>query len=1061
DLEGLYTTNLPAQHDNKDNDADLDIDEEDETYCISKDTGILSGMFLLPEAENGVNIQDEEEDLSKVINGVDDDQDKDYGSDDVWGLMPGTGTGADLNDVDLARILLDLLDAKDGEYEGDASKRLEGYDPRYDDDEDGEMDEDARGKSSYDVVEGRIRVPGYPGVELSNISYPENIPVTQLEYTCTILGELQTYGAYKGEKDLLDGEKHIFVVPKDLDCFTVDPDLTNYAPPDSCGEGYYSKGDTVTIAGYTYQVEDILREQPITGKATIKLRSMREAVLLGPEQNSVRFSFSLHNPGSLDSKYLLSIKPWDNTPQLPDTWTSWGYNQILLEVPRRGWPYANQEHSNGEVTLTVTLPEDLELACGQTLVYDFSIEAEEVTQTWWPPNLFNYLGEEHRVTGQTPRVLLVVDEIIEPSLELINPSDIIINPGEKRYKEVVLANGEEEQTYTVKVLPETPPSGWSLRLVENKNSDQEMPSNITLGPCETKTFYIEIGAGAELGAGSLLPNIRVEASYDNQVLTTQSFSAQTPSLPGQTGRVNIRTKAPGEEGFVGDPNIDDEQEVDTTIVLQTGGEGYADIRVVNENIEDSTIDLNLENVPTGLNAKLVMFADTSTEVELNSYEEDSHFLVYDNTVYRVRGDENGDGWPGVAGVDDDGDGKADLNDPEVRGRIELVLGLDTDGDLDGDGVTEPSEAGTTDDLKEASILAWGDGLDNDSDWDPATDDLGCDRLPNTGDQGEGDGQPTSWVVCPAGSPGEPGVDEINEAYMFYADSNEDGINALGETGSAIDGSDNDGDANIAPDNEWTTEKSNGVDYNDKEIQEIIMDQLDLLGEAIFDNRIPHPYDGGYDPGKHYDPRDDEDEDGYVDLVEKLRSLSGTYHIGRVSENSMVDLDGDNDFDERSWAVLVVDPETSGNYTTVFVDSDSDQVFSDEPALTVGSSFKLKSETGSSRTYTITRVDPNLVEFSFSDGNNDPNNYPDVRLRSGGHVDLHVRMKLDPCTYFEANPTVDVVGRTIFLETGETTSIDRATIRIDLEASEIHDAELWVEPEEQILGMQEKRTEYKL
>ncbi len=52
-----------------------------------------------------------------------------------------------------------------------------------------------------------------------------------------------------------------------------------------------------------------------------------------------------------------------------------------------------------------------------------------------------------------------------------------------------------------------------------------------------------------------------------------------------------------------------------------------------------------------------------------------------------------------------------------------------------------------------------DGIDNDGDWNPATDDVGADGVDNTGDLGEGDGKPTN---------GEPHIDktDIDETDMI-------------------------------------------------------------------------------------------------------------------------------------------------------------------------------------------------------------------------------------------------------------------------------------------------------
>ena len=48
------------------------------------------------------------------------------------------------------------------------------------------------------------------------------------------------------------------------------------------------------------------------------------------------------------------------------------------------------------------------------------------------------------------------------------------------------------------------------------------------------------------------------------------------------------------------------------------------------------------------------------------------------------------------------------------------------------------------------------GIDDDGDWNPITDDVGLDGLADTGDPGENDGKPTSGARF--GLPGEPNVD---------------------------------------------------------------------------------------------------------------------------------------------------------------------------------------------------------------------------------------------------------------------------------------------------------------
>ena len=71
-----------------------------------------------------------------------------------------------------------------------------------------------------------------------------------------------------------------------------------------------------------------------------------------------------------------------------------------------------------------------------------------------------------------------------------------------------------------------------------------------------------------------------------------------------------------------------------------------------------------------------------------------------------------------------------------------------------------------------------DGIDNDGDWNPLTDDVGLDGVPDTGDPGEGDGKPTSGARF--GLPGEPNIDvtdvsetdQIGITGSFYRPSSE-------------------------------------------------------------------------------------------------------------------------------------------------------------------------------------------------------------------------------------------------------------------------------------------------
>lgn len=124
-------------------------------------------------------------------------------------------------------------------------------------------------------------------------------------------------------------------------------------------------------------------------------------------------------------------------------------------------------------------------------------------------------------------------------------------------------------------------------------------------------------------------------------------------------------------------------------------------------------------------------------------------------------------------------------DPDMKGDLGRKLGylgakfLESPGnaydgiDNDGDGMIDERQD---------------DGIDNDKDWDPANDDVGIDGVPNTKDEGEGDGMPTKGKQLPNGAldplyPGEPNfeytdLDESDQIGLTSFNSwtwNKDGI----------------------------------------------------------------------------------------------------------------------------------------------------------------------------------------------------------------------------------------------------------------------------------------------
>lgn len=83
-----------------------------------------------------------------------------------------------------------------------------------------------------------------------------------------------------------------------------------------------------------------------------------------------------------------------------------------------------------------------------------------------------------------------------------------------------------------------------------------------------------------------------------------------------------------------------------------------------------------------------------------------------------------------------------------------VDGIDNDGD-------KAVDEGIDEDIDEMIDERRDDGVDNDGDWNPFLSDVGLDGLADTGDQGEGDGLPTSGAGTPF--PGEPGIDKTDVA----------------------------------------------------------------------------------------------------------------------------------------------------------------------------------------------------------------------------------------------------------------------------------------------------------
>jgi hypothetical protein len=120
------------------------------------------------------------------------------------------------------------------------------------------------------------------------------------------------------------------------------------------------------------------------------------------------------------------------------------------------------------------------------------------------------------------------------------------------------------------------------------------------------------------------------------------------------------------------------------------------------------------------------------------------------------------------GIDNDLDGLIDenyqLHYRQYKSTLKGVVLIDTLNPvqhkdyINGIGLTDPM-------LDEGRD----DGIDNNKNWNPITDDVGLDGKPGTGDYGEGDGRPTSgfqpWgpngELVDSGQPGEPNTDKTD------------------------------------------------------------------------------------------------------------------------------------------------------------------------------------------------------------------------------------------------------------------------------------------------------------
>lgn len=141
-------------------------------------------------------------------------------------------------------------------------------------------------------------------------------------------------------------------------------------------------------------------------------------------------------------------------------------------------------------------------------------------------------------------------------------------------------------------------------------------------------------------------------------------------------------------------------------------------------------------IPSNGTTRHINPGDSLIEIPFNNVDDNLNGLIDENTEIPADG------------LDNNGNGLIDEVNPQLGLKYRNFLGNNTNYPLIDEGRD--------------------DGIDNDGDWNASTDDVGLDGKPNTGDFGEGDGQPTSGFqpgpdgrLVDSGLPGEPNIDKTD------------------------------------------------------------------------------------------------------------------------------------------------------------------------------------------------------------------------------------------------------------------------------------------------------------
>ncbi len=314
------------------------------------------------------------------------------------------------------------------------------------------------------------------------------------------------------------------------------------------------------------------------------------------------------------------------------------------------------------------------------------------------------------------------------------------------------------------------------------------------------------------------PNQDNIAMSDKPISWPSSWPGLDDSWNGYwNGYFGKRTNADQESYFVMDDNADDGHNYypDSTdhsrrgLGLSVGVRGFQWSNVLAEDLVFWHYEITNEST-NDLNKTIFgMYVDCGVGGQFDSNDDYASFDKNLDITFSWDHDQMGEGgwtptgYAGYAflespgnpnnGIDDDNDGE--IGSPVITSQM-LIGEIPGNGkDDNGNGIIDEDKInigmsyadGIDNDgngiIDELIDEARADGIDNNNNWDPATDDVGIDGLAGTGDFGEGDGKPNSgWLasgtiaglpagpinkygLVDSGQPGEPNIDktDINES----------------------------------------------------------------------------------------------------------------------------------------------------------------------------------------------------------------------------------------------------------------------------------------------------------